>query len=749
MKTRAVISCVYLGFISQVAQIIILREALTAFSGVEITVGLTLCVWLLAVACGGFTGNTLTLFHRRPFPALRTLYILSGLLLPITVLALRRIPPMFGYTAGELVSAATTLAGTSLTITPLCFVLGLLFAANARVYREHAVGWVGRVYLWEALGAAAGGLIVTFIFIPFWSHLGAAAAMLLFGVLVAGWLGRRWLRGFVPSIVGMVVLWFLHLGSPSVWHTWDMQSRGLDREVGRLVAVVDSPYSQLAVTRYGEQHSLYINGTLAVSYPDRLTAEEAVHFAALSHPAPQNALLIGGGSGGAISELLKNDVQVDYLELDPAVIRLVTAHFPRAATAALDSCRMIHADGREYLARDTAVYDLIILNLGEPSSALVNRYFTNEFFVLVRNRLAAGGIFSFRMPSSESYISPERAQFLSSLYTTLEGVFPELVVLPGSHNIFLAAVEPDILITTAEEFSDRIARRELHNQFINEYLLPYRLTPAAYEFLQPYLHVSQAKANTDLRPVCYFYDAVLWNTQFRGPQKWLLSRLADLKPGYLWLFFGLGIIAVFGWNLAVRRRNRGVFLFSLLITGFTGLAMEVLLLVGFQVYLGVMYGKIGLLIACFMIGMSLGGFAITRRAKYTRGLLIGFHVLPAILAVLLMAVPGIGEAGRLPPLVLEFVFYLLSTVFGFFGGALFVLANGLYLKHAHHGRTVPVATGYAVDLLGSALGALIVSSMLIPVWGILSTLLLLAALNAAVVVLIAVMRIFGNGGNVI
>jgi hypothetical protein len=339
--------------------------------------------------------------------------------------------------------------------------------------------------------------------------------------------------------------------------------------------------------------------------------------------------------------------------------------------------------------------------------------------------------------------------FLSSLYQTLAEVFPEVVVLPGPNNIFIATSTSGLLITTAEQFADRIKSRNLHTRFVNEYMLPYRLTPAAYEFIGPHVQVPDAKTNTDLRPVCYFYDAVLWNKHFRGPQKWVFSRLADLNPGFLWLIFGIGMVVVSGLCFSSPRGSRRVFLFSLFATGFTGLAMEVILLVSFQVYLGYMYGKIGLLIACFMIGMSAGGYAVTRRGRYSRGLLLAYQFLPAIAAAALTLAAGSGMIRGAPPGVLETVFYLLSIGFGFLGGALFVLANGLYLERIENGPPVPVATGYAVDLLGSALGALLVSSMLIPVWGIPATLLLIAAMNAAAILLIVIARFFRMGGNVI
>ena len=737
MRTRAVISCVYLGFFSQVAQVIVLREALTAFAGVEMVLGLTLGIWLLAVGCGGFAGNRIKLLRRRPFLALRIMYLCAGLLLPVTILAVRRIPELFGFAPGEIVGLATSLFGATVMLFPLCFLLGLLFVANARVYADTEAKWVGTVYLLEALGAALGGLVVTFLFIPLWSHLTASLGMLFLGAAVLVLIKEKGGLRYVLLFGLLLLAWLAYAGSFSPLHKLDLRTRVLNRAAGRLLAVSDSPYGQLAVTRYGEQYSLYVNGTLAVSYPDRMSAEEAVHFALLSHPAPQSVLLIGGGAGGTVYELRKHSVSVDYVELDPELVRLAREHFPAEAVAPLDDCRTIYQDGRAYLSRTGAKYDVIILNLGEPSTALVNRFFNREFFKIAKDHLLPGGVFSFRVPSSESYISPERELFLSSLHKTLIDVFLGVVVLPGPTNIFLAAAEPGVLIEASARFIARIKERGLQNEFVNEYLLPFRLTAAAYDFVGRHLHAQDAKDNTDLRPVCYFYDTILWNLHFSGPQKWVLSRLVGLSGRVVWLAGGLGVILILGICFLTRRTNTVPFLFSLFATGLTGMAMEVVLLFCFQVYLGYIYAKIGLLVACFMIGMSVGSYFLTRRVRSSAGTLMIFQFLPAAGAVAFLAV-AVGVIPRgIPSGVVESIFYLLSLGFGFCGGALFVIANGLYTERFRGRAYLPVATGYGVDLAGSGLGALAVSSLFIPVWGVAFTVWLIVALNLSVIMTVA------------
>lgn len=731
MRKKAIISCLYLGFFSQVAQILILREALTAFAGVEMVLGLTLCVWLLTVGLGGFAGNKLDRLRRKPLVNLQVLYLIAGLLLPITIIALRSLSAIFGFMPGEIVGFSTTFLGATLCLTPLCFVFGILFAANARVYHDNIPQWVGRVYLWEALGATSGGLLITFIFIPYISQLTVSLGLLFLSLAVVLSLKAKTNPLWI-IISGLLTLVVIAAGdSAKLIQQLDRQTRAISHTVGQQLAVTDSPYGQLAITRYGEQYGLYLNGSLTAAYPDPQTAEEAVHFALLSHPRPQSALLIGGGLTGAIAQLRKHKVKIDYVELDPELIRLARENLPPEVTTFLDSCRIIYQDGRRYLSSVTDQYDVILCNLGEPSTALVNRFFTREFFLVVRAHLTAGGIFSFRMPSSESYLNPERAMFLSSLTRTLRSVFTEVLVLPGENNIFLATDRPGVLISKPESFITRLKEREITNQFVNEHLIPFRLTDAAYDFINQHVNHPTARVNTDFHPVCYYYNAVLWNLHFAGPEKWLLRQLERLSPGHLWGGLSCLAFVLLGWVALSLRRRRLSLLYSLFTAGLTMMTMEIVLLYGFQIFLGYVYARMGLLIACFMGGLSLGSYFFTRHRSLSGNQIIALHALSAATVLAFILFAGSVSPATSSSVILEGIFYLLSVLFGFLGGAVFVLANALYLREFAEPDALPVAMGYGVDLIGAATGALVVSAVLLPLWGIHFTLWLVIGINLA------------------
>jgi spermidine synthase len=164
------------------------------------------------------------------------------------------------------------------------------------------------------------------------------------------------------------------------------------------------------------------------------------------------------------------------------------------------------------------------------------------------------------------------------------------------------------------------------------------------------------------------------------------------------------------------------------------MAMEILGLVLYQIRLGSLYQQLGLLIAAFMAGMAAGSAAVSHWTNGPRGgprLLAGLQgglaVLAASLALWLPGGVSIGASGS------EFWtragYVLMLAAVGFGGGGIFAASAAIWHE------TVPAARAqggrlYAADLLGATLGTLGVSLLVLPVWGIVPALWLVAFLHA-------------------
>jgi spermidine synthase len=151
--------------------------------------------------------------------------------------------------------------------------------------------------------------------------------------------------------------------------------------------------------------------------------------------------------------------------------------------------------------------------------------------------------------------------------------------------------------------------------------------------------------------------------------------------------------------------------------GLTTIVAEIVLLVWFQALYGFLYGRIALLLSTFMLGLFLGALLSARIKSLTSGPLAWLQAGFLLLLVLFrLAIPV-----RLP----EALAYVILLLLGLLGGGLFVVSNRLYLRlRKDYGR------GYALDLFGSFFGALLTSSIFIPLAGLARVIESVIVLNA-------------------
>ncbi|MBI5115529.1 fused MFS/spermidine synthase [Candidatus Poribacteria bacterium] len=742
-------------------QILLMREMIVVFYGNELSLGIMLGAWLFWVGVGSLLAAVL-LPRFKVFSRLRALALsqaLLGLAAVGSFLAARALPSLLRHASvGEILGYAPIVVSSFLMLSPMCLLLGFLFDAFCHVWsgEEDAAASIGSVYVFEALGAASGGVAFAWILVKVlepseiaWLllviNMGAAAAILALDRR------HRWevLAVSALAVATAVTAFF----GGSAW----LRAQSLEwlwREL-KVTHSEDSIYGNIAFVEKEEQKTLYENGLLMFSYPDRFSAEEAVHFALLEHPLPKSVLLIGGGVNGSLTEVLKHPVEkADYIELDPRVIGIVGKFFPSDITSGLENPRAaVHTvDGRLYVKTTHETYDVIIINLPDPYTALINRFYTLEFFRECKNRLASDGILSFRVGSAENYISPELQQFLGCLDKTLREVFPDVKVIPGESNVFLACCKPAVLTLDSDELIRRLDTRGIKEklQYIREYYLPYRLSEERKERLASALATAKARLNTDLAPICYYYDAVLWSKQFKDVSGDILSSLARVRP--FWIFVGLGVVvsvALLIQQLFPISWGQKSLLVAVATTGFAEIAVEVVTLLGFQAIHGFVYYKVAIITTAFMAGLTVGAFAMARSierngASHRAFLLVQSIVClyPLLLLGALLMLSRAGATGESPgALVFEaqVSFPFLGFFAGFVGGLQFPLASALWLEQTP-GAARAAGYTYGVDLLGSCLGAMLTSTILVPLMGIPYACLTASLLNVGSLLLLLLRR---------
>jgi spermidine synthase len=712
--------------------------------------------------------------------------------LPATIWALRGAKGFFQTVPGELVGPVPMLLTSLVCLSVFCAASGALFVAAARMAEQEG-GVSARVaasaaYLLEAAGSGMGGILASVVLVRFCEAFQIAALVGLINICMAAALVMRMQRTRVAVLAGAAALAAIPLliwVAPRV----DQAARARLWRGFNVVGERNSIYGNLTVTKTGENgtdaigsgeiRSIYENGAILANAPDPAAAEEAVDYALLEHEAPRRVLLIGGGVNGGVAEALKHPTveRLDYVELDPALIGMAREFFP-AKTATFDSDPRVHLhflDGRRYLKETGDKFDVIIVDVPDPQTAQLNRFYTVEFFRVARAHLAPGGLLALELRSSEETISPDLADFLRCIRKTLGEVFPYHAAIPGETIHFFGAIEADALTSDPQVLVERLKERRLNTQYVREYFIPYRMMPDRMEQVEAELRPAAATpVNRDFAPAAYAFDVVLWSSQFRsGYAAWF--RAAEhvtfrRVAGVTALLVAIAVALV--WFLPGReRRERAAAGSCVAATGFTLMALQIFLLLAFQSVYGYVYTQLAILIGLFMAGIALGSWLAMRRSDARERLVSGFvsghdfsraadaakltralapersfnrFFLPALQLLLAIAGPALLLIASLMGsfsspaaawIAAQVIFPALAALAGMLGGFQFVVAAGMFLRE-RAGRS-GLGVLYAIDLVGGCAGALALSGFLIPVFGFWKTAWLVAGINVAALLLAA------------
>ncbi|PYN20205.1 MAG: polyamine aminopropyltransferase [Candidatus Rokuibacteriota bacterium] len=181
----------------------------------------------------------------------------------------------------------------------------------------------------------------------------------------------------------------------------------------------------LQTAAYGK--TLVLDGRIQSSQGD-----EFIYHEALVHPGmlttegpPRSALVIGGGEGATLREILRypSITRAVMVDIDGEVVELCKVHLPEMHRGAFDDPRseVRHEDARAYLEKSKDRFDFITVDLVEPlEEGPACMLFTQEFYSLVRDRLTPGGTMSMQAGMTKL----GELGFFTSIHRTLREVFP-------------------------------------------------------------------------------------------------------------------------------------------------------------------------------------------------------------------------------------------------------------------------------------------------------------------------------------
>ena len=201
--------------------------------------------------------------------------------------------------------------------------------------------------------------------------------------------------------------------------------------------------------------------------------ENLVHMAALAHPAPERALVVGGGDGGSVEELLKHPsiTQVTLAEIDGTVVDIARRHLDAVHRGVLDDPRLSLRieDGFAFVRNATERFDLVVLDLTDPGGPSEPLY-GPDFYRACAARLNPAGAMTLHVASPVAHPDRIRAG-IANLRTAFAVVVPYLTTIPLYGGLWMMACASSTLnpaYLTALEADRRIATRRIRDlQYYN------------------------------------------------------------------------------------------------------------------------------------------------------------------------------------------------------------------------------------------------------------------------------------------
>lgn len=208
-------------------------------------------------------------------------------------------------------------------------------------------------------------------------------------------------------------LWMVERHTPGYSVKW---------KIRKTLHTEKTPYQELAVVETEELgRALVLDGNVQITRADEFIYHEMIaHVPLFTHPNPRRVLVIGGGDGATVREVIKHpQTQVDLVEIDERVIENSRQYFPELGEAFKDPrVQVIIDDGIEYVKRTDKQYDVVLIDSSDPIGPAVG-LFSEDFYQNVYQILNSDGIMVSQTESPLFY-----KKFFSEVYNTLSRVFP-------------------------------------------------------------------------------------------------------------------------------------------------------------------------------------------------------------------------------------------------------------------------------------------------------------------------------------
>jgi spermidine synthase len=316
----------------------------------------------------------------------------------------------------------------------------------------------GIIYAGDTLGGVLGALTAGIFFIPMF---GLEGAMIAGGIMNGAALFLIVALERRATTIAVILAVAFLAGASAVFAASRNYYAEANLSFFRLatgfypIDAAHSPFQYSAILdhpQYGR--SLYFDNQIFRGTASRELHEYSVLPAVNAHPDARQVLVIGGGDGGAVYQLVRAGIpHIVHVDIDENLVNLARKYLRGVNGGALDDPRVenVYMDGRAFLQDTDLQFDIIIVDVPLPRKAQLNHVWTKEFYELAKRHLNPGGIFVTHI-SSDQYLEAQAV-----ILATVRSVFAHAYRYAHG-NVGANAIQAKIIASDA--YDPRIIRRK-------------------------------------------------------------------------------------------------------------------------------------------------------------------------------------------------------------------------------------------------------------------------------------------------
>jgi len=312
-----------------------------------------------------------------------------------------------GFSSALLMLAFAFTQGFSIILYALVIVMGVLVGLEIPLLmrivkdRYNFRDVIAHVLTFDYLGALAASLIFPILLVP---RLGLVRSAMLFGLInvaVALWTTYIFANQLATTRVirALCVLVLIGLGV-GIAQARKITATAEDNiYADEIIFARDTRYQHLVLTRFKDDIRLFLNSHLQFSSRDEYRYHEAlIHPGLASIPTPRRVLVLGGGDGLAVREILKYPQieSITLVDLDPEMTKIFSSHtmLTQLNQNSLSSPKLhvINADAFPWIDSNADSFDFIVIDFPDPTNYSLGKLYTTAFYRAVARHLSAQGV---------------------------------------------------------------------------------------------------------------------------------------------------------------------------------------------------------------------------------------------------------------------------------------------------------------------------------------------------------------------